>query len=122
MQIQVRTDNHIEGSQELINYVESSLTENFKRFLGAITRLEVHFSDINAGKEGPEDKRCLIEARLANRQPMAVSHQAETIHQAFDGASDKLERSLNSLIGKLTDRTSIKDLLVEEHVGEEEDF
>lgn len=122
MQIQVNTDNHTEGSQELNNFVQSTLEENFKRFKVAITRIEVHFSDLNASKEGPDDKRCLIEARLSNRQPIAVSHQAENIHQAFDGACEKLERSLNSLIGKLEDRTSIKDLIVEEAVEDEDDF
>ena len=121
MQVQVNTDNHTEGSQELTHYVESSLTERFKRFQSAITRIEVHLSDENAAKEGTVDKRCLIEVRLSNRPPMAVSHLAESIHQAIDGASDKMERSLNSMVGKLTDRTSIKDLVVEESESEKDD-
>lgn len=122
MQVQVNTDNHTEGSQELTQYVESSLTEKFKRFRSAITRIEVHLSDENAAKDGTEDKRCLIEVRLSNRPPMAVSHLAESIHQAIDGASDKMERSLNSLVGKLTDRTSIKDLVTEEIPADDEDL
>jgi ribosomal subunit interface protein len=113
MNIQVNTDNNIEGSSELNTYVETSLTEHFERFKNAITRIEVHLSDVNAGKTSANDKRCLLEARIANHQPIVVSHNADTIHQAIEAASDKLLRSLDSMVGKLTDRTSPKDLLAE---------
>jgi ribosomal subunit interface protein len=117
MNIQVNTDHNIEGSAELNSYVEDNLTEHFDRFKGAITRIEVHLSDENAGKVSQNDKRCLLEARIANHQPIVVSHHADTIHQAIEAASDKLLRSLDNMVGKLTDRTSPKDLIVEEEVS-----
>ena len=113
MNIQVNTDNHIIGSAELNSYVESSLSEHFARYKNAITRIEVHLSDENANKTGGDDKRCLLEARIANRQPIVVSHHADTIHQAIEMASDKLLRSLDNMAGKLTDHTSPKDLILE---------
>ena len=61
MNIQVNTDHNIEGSAELNSYVQSSLAEAFARFKVAITRIEVHLSDENAGKTGGNDKRCLLE-------------------------------------------------------------
>jgi len=122
MNIQVRTDNHIEGSAELNSYVESNLSEHFARFKNAITRIEVHLSDENANKTGGNDKRCLLEARIANRQPIVVSHNADTIHQAIEMASDKLLRSMDNMVGKLTDHTSPKDLLVEAVSEIEEDY
>ncbi len=114
MNIQVNTDHNTEGSQELTHFIESSLREHFERYKNAITRIEVHLSDVNAGKTSANDKRCLLEARVANRQPVVVSHNSDTIHQAFEAASQKLLRSLDTMVGKLTDRHSPKEFLVED--------
>jgi ribosome-associated translation inhibitor RaiA len=46
----------------------------------------------------------MLEARMANVQPIAVSHQAESLQLAFEGALDKLERALGRAIGKLDAR------------------
>lgn len=113
MNIQVNTDRNIEGSAGLESYVESSLSERLDRYKTTLTRIEVHLSDTNAGKTAADDKRCLLEARIANRQPIVVSHNADTIHQAFDGATDKLLRSLDSMVGKAKDKTTIRDFNTE---------
>ena len=113
MNIQINTDHNIEGSAELNSYVETNLSTVFERFNIAITRIEVHLSDENAGKTGTNDKRCLLEARVSNHQPVVVSHHADTIHQAIDKASDKLMRLLDNLAGKLTNHDSPKDFLTE---------
>lgn len=122
MNIQVNTDHNIEGSAELNSYIQESLASTFDRFKVAITRIEVHLSDENAGKSGGDDKRCLLEARISNHTPIVVSHHADTIHEAIERASDKLLRSIETMIGKLTDRTSPKDLLVEEPTEIDEEF
>ena len=111
MNIQVNTDNNIEGSEDLTSYVQGNLSEHFERYKNAITRIEVYLSDVNAGKVAADDKRCLLEARIANHQPLVVSHQADNIHQAIETACDKLLRALDNMAGKLTNRTSPKDLL-----------
>lgn len=121
MNIQVNTDHNIQGSAELNAYVQTSLSEAFERFNGAITRIEVHLSDENAGKTGENDKRCLLEARVSHHSPIVVSHHADTIHEAIESASHKLLRSLDSMVGKLTDRTSARDLLVEETITSDDD-
>ena len=121
MKIQVNTDHNIEGSDDLNRYITDNLEDKFERFRGAITRIEVHLSDENAGKVGENDKRCLLEARIANRTPLIVSHHADTIHEAIEGASDKLLRSLDSMAGKLTNRTSPKDFLPDSALDNEED-
>lgn len=121
MKIQVNTDHNIEGSAELNTYIEESLSATFERFSVAITRIEVHLSDENGSKTKAGDKRCLLEARLSNHQPVAVTHHADNINQAIEMASDKLLRSLDKIAGKLTDHTSPKDLLVEEVNEEDED-
>ena len=122
MNIQVNTDHNIKGSAELNAYVTNSLSESFARFKLAITRIEVHLSDENAGKTAGNDKRCLLEARISNHQPVVVSHHADTIHQAIDRASEKLLRALDTMVGKLTDRSSPKNLLEETETENEGEY
>ena len=101
MQIQVRTDNHIHGGERLIEGITEGLQSSFQRFDHQITRLEVHLADVNGPKGADNDKRCLIEARLAHHQPIVASHQAATIDESVDGASDKLFRAIETTIGRL---------------------
>ena len=71
------------------------------QFADRITRVEMHLGDENAGKHGDSDKRCMLEARLANLAPIADTHQAESLQMAFEGALEKLDRALGNAIGKL---------------------
>ena len=110
MQVQVNTDDNVEGREELIRRVEAEVRSTLSRFGGEITRIEVHLSDENAGKSGSNDKRCLIEARLAGRQPEAVSDQAGSLEEAFREAARKLRRSLESTLGRLTDHKGVTSI------------
>lgn len=103
MHIQINTDNNIEGSARMSAYFTETLQDELGRFEDLITRVEVHLSDENAHKEGSDDKRCLLEARLKGLKPVVVSHNAENIDIAVSGAIDKLVKSLESTIGKLRD-------------------
>ena len=105
MIIQVNTDSNIEGRRELGQHIETEVGNSLKRFGERITRVEVHLSDEDSErKSGTDDKRCLLEARLAGLQPLAVSHQAATMKQAVDGAVEKLKRSLEKTLGRLGER------------------
>ncbi len=106
MQIQVHTDHNIEGHEKLIHWVEAEVSHTLGHFSDHITRVEVHLSDENSGKSGGHDKRCLMEARLAAHQPVAVRHNAGSLAAAFSGAADKLKRSLESTLGRLKDHHS----------------
>ncbi|MEP7273763.1 MAG: HPF/RaiA family ribosome-associated protein [Acidobacteriota bacterium] len=102
MQIQVNTDNQIQGTEELTRQVETVVEGAVGRFGERITRVEVHLSDENSSsKSGFNDKRCLMEARLAGLQPISVSHQGASIEQVLDGAADKLEQMINRTIERL---------------------
>jgi ribosome-associated translation inhibitor RaiA len=101
--IQVNTDKNIEGSEELARKVRATVEDALSRYSDRITRVEVHLSDENSHKSGQDDKRCMIEARVEGRSPTAVTHQAATLDQAVDGAADKLQRALDSALGRLRD-------------------
>lgn len=102
MHIQVNTDKNISGHEALAQSVEETLKHVLARFAGHITRLEVHLSDENSSsKSGVVDKRCLLEARLAGREPTAVSDRAGTIEQAVTGAAHQMVSLLETELGKL---------------------
>ena len=101
MQIQINTDKNIEGSARMTAYFTDTLEEALTRFDEQITRIIVHLSDENSHKEGNDDKRCLLEARLKGMKPVVVTNNAENIDVAVSGAIDKLVKSLESSIGKL---------------------
>lgn len=101
MQVQVHTDNHIDGNQALIERVTAEVEDSLERFAEQITRVEVHLNDTNSHKGGSDDKRCLMEARLAGHQPIAASHNAESLDEAISGAAEKLVHVLDHTLGKL---------------------
>lgn len=103
MKIQLNTDVNIEGTEALAARVRATVEDALDRFSEHITRVEIHLSDENAGKSGPKDHRCMLEARLQGRQPVAVTEQAPTLDQAVNGASHKLARLLDSTLGRLHD-------------------
>jgi len=101
MTIQFNTDDNITGSEELRAPLIALISEELSRFSQHITRLEVHLSDENGNKEGLNDIRCLLEARLEGRHPIAVTNLGNTHEQAVEGAIDKLKTSLNTILGRL---------------------
>jgi ribosomal subunit interface protein len=101
MTIQINSDNNIAGTEGLSEYIQTTVTENLKRFDEQITRVEVHLNDENSHKNGIDDKRCMIEARLEGMQPIAVTAFGNSIHDSVKSALDKLKSSLESSLGRL---------------------
>ncbi len=103
MQIQIHTDHNIQGREALSVHVKGVVESVLGRFKERLTRVEVHLSDENSGKGGEDDKRCMIEARLAGRPPTVISHHAATLDQAIDGAVHRLKSTLDSSVERLQD-------------------
>ncbi|MDW7761713.1 MAG: HPF/RaiA family ribosome-associated protein [Acidobacteriota bacterium] len=105
MQIQINTDRNIEGHDALTDEIAGVVENALSRFRNHITRVEVHVSDENSDKKvGYEAMRCLMEARLEGRQPIAVTHQARSLGEAVDGAADKLAGVIENTLGRLRDQ------------------
>jgi len=79
--------------------VENALS----RMSDRITRVEVHLTDESGPKSRANNKRCMMEARLEGRQPIAVTDEAATVDVAVNGAADKLARLIEHTLGKLHD-------------------
>ncbi|MEN5255932.1 HPF/RaiA family ribosome-associated protein [Pseudomonas protegens] len=101
MQIQVHSDNHIQSSLRMEEWVRSTVESTLERYEEDLTRVVVHLRDENGGKSGPDDMRCQLEARPKGHQPVSVTHKADTLEQALDGATIKLESALEHMFGKL---------------------
>jgi len=99
MTIQINTDKNTDGNERFTEYFTSLIEDELGRF-DKITRIEAHLSDEDGSKEGQGDKRCLLEARLEGRQPIAVTNIANTHEQAVSGAIDKLKSSLDTILGR----------------------
>ena len=104
MQVHVNS-NHIEGSARLQEWVGASVADRLDRYEEFLSRVEVHISDENGGKSGADDKRCQIEARPKGHQPLSVTHKAESLEQAIEGAAEKMRHALEHLVGKLESKT-----------------
>lgn len=123
MQIQFNTDRNIDGDESLSADVTGIVEGALSRFTDQVTRVEVHLRDENSNKKarGNGDLRCLMEARLAGRQPIAVTHRAATSTQAVSGAAEKLSRLIEGRLGRLrtqngraSSRTSPEKVLSED--------
>lgn len=100
MNIEIRTDKNIQGSERLIDYVRAELTQEFQRHSERITHFSVHLSDENGDKGGDDDIRCMIEARPAGFKSVVISHRGHNIDTAIRGAIDRLKRSLEHTFEK----------------------
>lgn len=101
MTIQFNTTNNVNGSEAMNQRLSEIISGKLSRFEDYITRIEAHLSDENGGKEGQNDKLCILEARPQGIQPVVVSNNADTYDEAVTGAVTKLKSALDSAIGKL---------------------
>jgi hypothetical protein len=77
------------------------IKDELSHFSDNITRIEVHLADENSQKNGEDDKRCMIEARIENKQPVAVTSHANTLEIAVNDALEKLKALLETIEGRL---------------------
>ena len=100
MKIQVNTDSSVKGDQRLEEFVQDAIEQKLNRFRQHLSRVEVHIRDENSLKGGPDDKRCMIEARIKGLDPSAVDHKASTVEAAINGSVAKMQQALDRKIGK----------------------
>ncbi len=69
--------------------------------------VDVHLSNENSEQEdGNDSLRCMIEAHLEGRQPIAVTDQAATLDLAVDGAAGKMTHLIDHTLGRLKHQAS----------------
>ena len=102
MQVIINSDNHVELNEQSIEQWQTEISTSLERFSDWITRVEVHLTDQNSdAKGGPDDIRCLMEARPASQQPVSVEVRAASVDQAILEGTNTLERRLGAMIDKI---------------------
>lgn len=101
MTIQFNSDHNLIIHQDFSEKLEDMIKGALHRFEEHISRIEVFLSDENGSKEGGNDKKCVLEARIKGRSPIAVTEFANNHEVAVNGAIDKLESSLTTIFGRL---------------------
>ena len=104
MKLQFNTGKNIEGAETLETIVSEKINHGLKHFADKITRTEVHLSDQNADKTGPDDIQCKIEARVEGIQPIVVVSINDSIEKAVDDAVDKMKAALSTVFGKMNNK------------------
>ncbi|MEO8901014.1 MAG: HPF/RaiA family ribosome-associated protein [Polyangiaceae bacterium] len=103
MKIQINHDAHVRPNEDSALQIEAAVRLALSHFAQHVTDVEVHLSDENGSGVGQNDKRCLIEARLAGHQPIAVSEHGATVDEAMHGACAKLKQSVAKLVERSRD-------------------
>ncbi|WP_462380315.1 HPF/RaiA family ribosome-associated protein [Pseudomonas sp. Marseille-QA0892] len=121
MQVLVNSP-QMEGGESLQAWVGGVVADRLERYSDLLSRVEVHIGDENAQKAGADDKRCQIEARPRNHQPVSVTHKAESVDLAVAGAADKMHHALEHMMGRLNAKPmssgELNDPLAEESRAE----
>ena len=100
MLIQVHGDNHITADGRTRTEVTAQVTSALEHLREHLTRVEVHLGDESGNRQTEGDKRCMMEARIEGRSPMAVTEHAASLTEAIDGAAEKLRHLLEHSLGK----------------------
>ena len=101
MLVQIHTDKNIEGGSRFSEYFTAEIKEQLARFNELVTRIEVHVTDENGSKTSPNDKKCVIEARIEKKQPIAVTAHGDTAEKSFFEALEKVQRVLETTVEKI---------------------
>ena len=104
MQIQVRTDYHVDGDEQLIEYVEEQVNDGLAQYADRIMSVQVHLSEESGARKGPADLVCMIEVRPSRRGPVVVRRHAATKDGGVTAAVDAMGTVLGRLFGRSDQR------------------
>jgi ribosomal subunit interface protein len=99
MQIQI-TFGGIDHSEALTNYIREQVTHGLRHHPEKFTRVEVHLHDDHAGRNGPDDKRCVMEVRPSGFDPLVVEDAGDDWYKVVNAVSKKLERAIHHFVDR----------------------
>ena len=104
MFVQINTDNQILSDAAANERLEQRVREKLSRFEERLTHVEIHVTDANHQKGNGADKKVSLEARPKGHQPIAVHGEGKRIEDAVTNAANKAARSLDHVLGRVSDR------------------
>lgn len=103
MQIQINAGD-VHTSESIQQRVEQELEAALDQWRDRVTRVEVHLHDDDGPKHSDTDKRCVMEVRLAGRQPMVVEHSCDDMYTSIQAAASKLRKVVGRAVERERDR------------------
>ncbi len=101
--MQIQINGKVSRSDALDGHVDREVNTALRHYADQITRVEVHLNDINAEKGG-QDKRCLVEVRVAGQAPMVAEAIGGDLYGVISQACEKVGRVVGHHLDKLHDR------------------
>ncbi len=95
---------NLQSSPAIEAWVRRKLSGATRRYGARMTAVEVHFEDVNGPRRGAHDARCVMEARVNGRDPLAVRARARDLYGAIDAAARKLEAALGRAVSRIDTR------------------
>lgn len=99
MLIQVNAGD-VQSSDALDAKVNDEVHAALKHVESSITRVEAHLRDDNGQKHGGNDKRCVLEARIAGMKPLTVEEASDDLYKSIHLAAQKLGRAVTHTLEK----------------------
>ena len=100
MDIQVRTDYHVNGDEGLIGHVEAEVSAGLEPFARRITSVQVHLSEESGARKGPPVLRCTLEVRPTHHAPVVVTSKAATKDLLLREALADMRTALERVFGR----------------------
>ncbi|MCC6951977.1 MAG: HPF/RaiA family ribosome-associated protein [Phycisphaerales bacterium] len=97
---------NLQTSAAIEAWVRRKLAGTFRRYGSKMTAVEVHFEDVNGLKHGGDDIRCVMEARVNGREPVAVRARADDLYAAIDAAARKLDAAIRRAVERIDTRAA----------------
>lgn len=104
MDIQVRTDYHVNGDKALTEFVRGEVTAGFEPYRARIMKVQVHLSEESGARKGPHDLVCMIEVRPTGHEPLAVTRHAASKDEVVRSAVDGMRTALGRFFSRLDQR------------------
>jgi ribosome-associated translation inhibitor RaiA len=87
----------VQHSEAIESWTDDRIHSQLGHLTQKLTRVEVHLRDDNsASKSSHNDKRCVMEARIAGRRPLAVEHSGDDLYRVIDETAGKLSRAVKN--------------------------
>lgn len=95
----------VQHSKAIASWAEERIRAQLGHLTEKLTRVEVHLRDDNSSaKSSDDDKRCVMEGRIAGRRPLAVDHSGGDLYKVIDETAGKLSRAVRTDVEKSATR------------------
>ena len=104
MEIQLRTDRHVRGADELVSFVGFEVVTGLGPCAPRISSVQVQLTAESGVGGGAAGLRCLLEVRPRGPAPLAVMRCAATTDAAVRGAVDDMRHVLERMFRRIDHR------------------